>query len=90
MQVETGATPADIEADLQAYFGSSAGVGKTQQGDAFLQQFLARRLWAEEGDDAGDSRGLFAAVADAAAPPDSEDDDFLDHADDFERSYNFR
>ena len=81
---------AGIEADLRAYFGDG-GAQHGARGDAFLQHFLSRRLWAEDGDDAGDSRSMLNAdVADAAALADSDDDAFLDNADDFERSYNFR
>lgn len=84
----------DFQAELQELFRADKSAPGGSRGAAFLQTFLSKRLWAEEGDDAGDSAGLLqqdgdAPLADGAADSD-EDDAFLDRADDFERSYNFR
>ena len=48
-------------------------------------------MWAEAGDHAGDSQGLYQADAHRESPAaDDADEDFLDKAEDYERSYNFR
>lgn len=88
MQDESqGAAAAALQRDLQAYFGGSQRTAD----DAFLERFLAHRLWAAEGDDKGDSRGHTLADADwAEGAGEQSDEAFSDKADDFEREYNFR
>lgn len=77
---------AALQQDLHAYFG---GQSRTAD-DAFLERFLAQRLWAVEGDDAGDSRGRAPSGPGLHAPAASDEEAFSDRADDFERDYNFR
>ena len=80
-------------ADLDRYFAAQDDLPGN---DAhFLRDYFRRRLWTEEGDDAGESTGavLRAGPAGGLAGPMAdveEDEDFLDRADQFEYQYNFR
>jgi hypothetical protein len=88
--IQVGGAQSGMDQALAAYFGDERKQGGGK-GAAFLQHFLAQRLWAEEGDDAGDSAGLLLAEKATNEVPDSDaDEEFLNIADDFERNYNFR
>jgi hypothetical protein len=84
-----GSNPCHV---MRFHSGHECEQGAPRAPDArFLQDFLKKRLWAEQGDDAGDSKGLYVPEDDEVeADVDDEDEEFLDVADDFERSYNFR
>lgn len=87
-------TNRDVQKELKALFQLEKGSANDQKGAAFLHDFLSKQLWAQEGDDGGDSAGLFRSDLLAEAGDEGmsseEEEEFLDAADDFERSYNFR
>jgi hypothetical protein len=90
---ETG----DVQEILDEYFDKRVN---DSTGDAFLRQFLVRRLWDDDSQGAGahpddeDKDERTAQDEDRtrvkAPVADEEDAEFLDQADDFERQYNFR
>jgi hypothetical protein len=83
-----------IQQELKALFQLENRTAGSRSGAAFLHDFLSNRLWALEGDDAGDSAGLLWSNPQrddgGGCVPSEEEEEFLDAADDFERSYNFR
>ena len=78
---------AEVQNILDAYFGPRT----SSKDDAFLHNFLKKRLWTADDDDGAVGDLAHDDDADAVQPIDEdEDEQFLDNADDFERQYNFR